>query len=88
MKVSSPVSITMSLYPGIATEFSWLRRPMPQILRVSPDLTSCATTTPIWREVAPPIGAGHWVPVLLTQSTPSSLVNRIGRSKPSFLVGR
>ncbi len=40
VNVSSPDSMTTSSNPGIGTEFSWLWRPMPQIGRFVPDLTS------------------------------------------------
>ena len=70
VNVSSPESMTSSSKPGIATLFSWLWRPIPQIGRVAPDLMSCATTTPAWRAAGEPIVAGQALPDRLTQSLP------------------
>ncbi len=72
----------------MGTEFSWLWRPMPQIGRCSRLSTSYATTRPDWRASSAPITAGQALPVRLTQSTLSSFVKRISRSKPSAAVAR
>src|SRR6187551_2771142 len=88
VKVSSPVKSTTPENPGTATVFSWFRRPRPQIGRFSPDLTSCATTTPACLASGAPIVAGHALPVRLTQSTASSFVKSSARSKPCSVQAR